>query len=89
MRAVVGAGVLVGVGSGVLVGVGVGVAEPSQLLFSAVLASPGVMQRWLRSTLFWWVSTPSGKREMPSWTVELSSNPRPDPSVYGAAVSPS
>ncbi len=31
-----------------------------QLLSNESLASPGVMQRGLKSTLFWSVSTPSG-----------------------------
>ncbi|HEY3210933.1 MAG TPA: hypothetical protein VGL18_14300 [Actinomycetota bacterium] len=52
--------------------------------------APGVIDVARRSTLFWFVSAPSGQRAIPPVAVEPSStSPAPEPSVYGAPVSPS
>ena len=89
----VGVGVFVGVFVAVLVGVFVGVGvglTAVQPVLADVFAAPGVMQRSERSTLFTSVSAPSGNRERPINGVTLSSpNATPEPSVYGAPVSPS
>src|SRR5438045_2412596 len=83
----VGLAVAVSVGVAVLVGVGLAATQP---VLADVFAVPGVTQCGEKSTLFTFVSIPSGLRDMPTAAVLPSSiSPAPEPSVYGPPVSTS